>query len=119
MVESAATFRARWVPRSVSRNRDMWAPPPAESDCGGGGDEAAIAGLRRPPVERGGERAERRILRVRFGFGRTTISNSFFFSFCLNNDTLSRETERGGQVGHRETKPSSICKFKKKSEQKS
>jgi hypothetical protein len=43
MVESAATVRARWVPMSVSRNRDMRASPPAESAFAGGG-EAAIAG---------------------------------------------------------------------------
>jgi hypothetical protein len=41
MVESAATFRARWVPRSVSMNRDMRAPPRSESPFGGG--EAAIS----------------------------------------------------------------------------
>jgi hypothetical protein len=44
MVESAATVRARWVPMSVSRNRDMRASPLAESAFGGGGGEAAIAG---------------------------------------------------------------------------
>jgi hypothetical protein len=58
IVESAATFRARWVPRSVSRKRVTGAPPPEGSGCGGGGggEEADIAGLRRPPVERGGEK---------------------------------------------------------------
>lgn len=57
MVESAATFRARCVPRSVSTNRDRWAPPSAERACGGGGDGddrgPAIAGVRPPPAREG------------------------------------------------------------------
>lgn len=57
MVESAATFRARFVRRSVSRNRARWSPPSAERACGGGGEgddrEPAIAGVRPPPARVG------------------------------------------------------------------
>ena len=95
MVESVATFRARWVPRSVSRNRDMWSPPPAESAFGGGGGgKAAIAGAwgAAATTEEGEEGLpsgeERRISSVRFSLAKANYLEFFFICAGMILDSV-------------------------------